>query len=376
MPSGGRALRPDRHGLDDESAEGGRQRSPGAGHGPTLAGGRGALGPARVTIGGPCDASRRRSSPLILAVALVPLLALAVFGGPAATPGVVPSGERASPPGRRRPSRGSPSAAARAVRSRRTAPDRRRGPVAERAQRSSHDRRLRAGRRLPVHGDRRRRRRHHGRPRRHGQALDHDRARRLGCRGHRRRPRRPAASPARSTRREGRPCGRPDRPGQGPGQGLEAHRLPARLAGDARRCAPSAGAATSLFGVDRVRTAAAWKLNATLAGDAQPFDPGGDVDDRRRAATSSSTGASTSRSRSWARAPTSRSTAGPPGSSAGTAARRSAGRCPTAKRTGNAGRRPPSADGRRHRGRQLREPRPERAPLPHRRARSSPPTRD
>jgi hypothetical protein len=29
-----------------------------------------------------------------------------------------------------------------------------------------------------------------------------------------------------------------------------------------------------LFGVDRVKTAAAWKLNATLAGDAKPFDPG------------------------------------------------------------------------------------------------------
>ena len=30
----------------------------------------------------------------------------------------------------------------------------------------------------------------------------------------------------------------------------------------------------SLFGVDRVKTAAAWKLNAKLAGDAHPFDPG------------------------------------------------------------------------------------------------------
>jgi hypothetical protein len=29
-----------------------------------------------------------------------------------------------------------------------------------------------------------------------------------------------------------------------------------------------------LFGVDRVKTATAWKLNATLAGDAKPFDPG------------------------------------------------------------------------------------------------------
>ena len=298
------------------------------------AGVRRAFGTARVTIQRPCDASRRRSSPSSSASPAVALLAVAVFGGPAATPGVVPSASGGSPrrPGAS-PSR-PPRPMARRAFSPPMAPRPRRGPAAERSQRPGHDRRVRARRRLPVHGPRRRRRRHRGRRRRHGQALDPDRDRRLGRRGHRRGAGR--AWGDRHREREDRPRVEPDRARPRPGQGLEADRVPARVAGDPGGPRDRLGRARPVRrrpGQDDDRLEAHRHARRRLQAVRPRPRPGRSS----RAATSCSTAASTSRSTSWARAPTSRSTAARPTIVSRHCCSSFDWPVPIAKRTGNAG---------------------------------------